>query len=289
MKCTSCGLPLSPSRTATNCPRCGAPTDAASNTAQPPYQQVPWENPGVIGAGAPPPNYQWAPNVQSPPAYSPPQPPQSGQMWTGQGFQPVYPAVPPPQIPPPGSRNTRLGFILAGLCILAGALLLIFVYFLAAGSPGGNSSNSATTTSTSTPNLSRSTPTTAPTATAIPSQTTTTFPGQQYIDNTQMSAAVDKNTLQPTQLTTTFKTGQNIYVSFQVHPNGHAGAVCLIWYLNSKQITSFNLPISATSKYSYAYSIYGGAGLAYVELYWASTNQCTDQVLAQHVNFTVTN
>src|SRR5207342_1392067 len=131
--------------------------------------------------------------------------------------------------------------IVAGLCILAGGLILIFVYFLAIGLPGGNSSNSATTTST--PNVPTSTPTTAPTATAIPSQTATTYPGQQYIDNAQMSAALDRNTLQPTRLTTTFKTGQRIYVSFQLHPAGHAGAFCVIWYLNSKQVANFSLPV----------------------------------------------
>jgi len=182
-----------------------------------------------------------------------------------------------------------LGFILAGLCILAGSLILIFVYFSATGFPGDNSSNSASITSTSTPNVSTSSPTTAPTATTGPSQTATTYPAQQYVDNAQMSADVDPNTLQPSQITTTFKTGQKIYVSFQVHPNGHSSAVCLIWYLNNKPVTNFNLPVSATSKSSYGYSIYGGAGPAYVELYWASSTQCTDQVLAQHVDFTVTN
>src|SRR5438270_741899 len=145
MKCASCGLPLSPTHTPTNCPRCGTPTGAASATSQPQYQHAYWEPAGVVDAGrTPPPNYEWTQNVQ-------------------------------------------------------------------------------------------------------------------------MSAAVDPNTLQQSQLTTTFKTNQQIYVSFQIHPNGHAGAVCIIWYLNSKQITNFSLPASATSKYSYAYSIYGGSGPAYVE------------------------
>jgi hypothetical protein len=284
MKCTSCELPLSPTHTPTNCPRCGTPTEAASTTSQPQFQHADWEPAGVVDAGgSPPPNYEWPQNAQNSPPYSPPQ--QSGQMWSGQSYQPVYSPVPPPT----GSRNSKLGFIVAGLFILAGALILIFVYFLAIGLSGSNSSNSTTTSSTSTPNVSTSTPTAVPTASANPTQTTTTFPGQQYIDNARMSAAVDPNTLQPSQLTTTFKTRQNIYISFQVHPNGRAGAVCIIWYLNGKQITRLSLPVSATSKYSYAYSIYGGPGTAYVELYWASTIQCTDQVLAQNVDFTVTN
>jgi hypothetical protein len=287
MKCSSCGLPLSPTRTPTNCPRCATPTDASSTIAQPYYQRAYWETSRVVdAAGTHPQNYQWAQNVQSSPANSPPL--RSGQMWYGQSYQPVYSPSPPPQFTPPsGPRNTKLGFIVAGLCILAASLILIFVYFSATGLPGGNSSNSATTAST--PNVSTSTPTTVPTATAIPSQTATTYPGQQYLDNAQMSASIDPNTLQSSQLTTTFKTGQNIYVSFQVHPNGHAGAVCLIWYLTSKQIINFSLPVRATSRYSYAYAIYGGTGPAYVELYWASSTQCTDKVLAQHVDFTVKN
>ena len=292
MKCSSCGLPLSPTHTPTNCPRCGTATDGASTSQQPYYQQTYWESSGVVDAGVTTSaNYQWEQNVQGPPVYSPPQQqPQSGQMWSGQVYQSGYSPSPPPQfIPSTGPRNSRLGFILAGLCILAGSLILVFVYFSATGFPGGNSSNSTSITTTSTSNVSTSTPTTAPTTTAVPSQTTTTYPGQQYVDNAQMSAAVDPTTLQPSQITTTFKTGQKIYVSFQVHPNGHAGAVCLIWYLNSKPVTNFSLPVSATSKYSYGYSIYGGAGPAYVELYWASSIQCSNQVLAQHVDFTVTN
>jgi hypothetical protein len=294
MKCTHCGMPLSPSRTVINCPRCGTPTDGTSIPAQPYYQQANWGTARVVDAetATPPSNYQWAQDVQAASMYSPPsQLPQSGQIWLpGSVSQTGFPPGPPPQVTPPhGSHNIKLGFIVAGLCIFSGGLILIFVYFLAIGLTGSNSANSASTTSTPNVPTSLSTATIAPTATAIPSQTATVFPGQQYIDNAQMSTSIDSNTLQPTQLTTTFKTGQKIFVSFQVHPSGNTGAVCLIWYLNSKQITNFSLPVSPTSKSSYAYSIYGGAGTSYVEIYWASTTQCTDQVLAQHINFIVTN
>ncbi len=288
MRCTSCGLPLSPTHTPTNCPRCGTPTGVASTASQPQYQQAFWEPARVVDAiGSPPAQYQWPQNEQSAPDFSPFIQPE--QHWTGQAYRPEYSPVPPPQIPAEEGINfTKLGLIIAGLCILAGSLLLIFVYFSATGLPGSGSGNSpATSTSGGTSHASTSTPTNAPTATAIPTQTTA-FPGQQYIDNAQTSAAVDQNSLQPSQVTTTFKTGQNIYISFHVHPNGQAGAVCIIWYLNSKPITNFSLPVSSTSKYSYAYAIYGGAGPAYVELYWASSTQCTGKVLAQQVNFTVT-
>lgn len=288
MRCKNCRLPLSPTHTPTNCPRCGTSTGVASTASQPQYQQVFWEPSRVVDAvGTPPAQYQWTQDRQSAPDVPPSI--QAGQHWSGQAYKFEYSPVPPPQIPSTeGIPIRKLGFIIAGLCILTGSLILIFVYFSAIGLPESGSSNSpATTTVGTTFHTPTSTLTTTPTA--IPTQTATPFPGQQNIDNAQTSAAVDQNTLQPSQLTTTFKTGQNIYISFQVHPNGHAGAVCIIWYLNSKSVTNFSLPVSATSQRSYAYAIYGGTGPAYVELYWASSTQCSDKILAQHVNFTVTN
>ncbi len=293
MKCISCGLPLSPSRTTTNCPRCGTPINAGQKAASTPvqqeYHQANWGNAGVVeaGAGPPPSNYQWAQNMQaSPLPQTPQQASQAGQIWLqGPVSQPGFSPGPPPQqvTPPSNSRNTKLGFVVAGLCVLAGGLILIFVYFLAIGLPGSNSNNTAATTST--PNV--STPTTAPTATVALSPTTPTYPGQQYINNAQMASTVDPKSLQPGQLTTTFKTGQNIYVAFQVHPP-QSGAACLTWYLNGSQVAHYSFQISANSKLSYAFSVYSRTGPAYVEIYWASTTQCTDQLLAQHVDFTVT-
>jgi hypothetical protein len=293
MKCLSCGLPLSPSRTITNCPRCGTPVNARQKAtptlAQQQYQRVNWEQVGVVEAGSPPQNYQWAQNIQAtPPPQTPQQASQAGKLWLpGPVSQPGFSPGPSPQQVTPllNSSNTKLGFVVAGACVLAGAILLIFVYFLAIGLPGSNTHNTVTATSAS--NV--STPTKASTAAVALSPTTPSYPGQQYINNAQMTSAIDPNSLQPTQLTTTFKTGQKIYVTFQVHPSGHSGVVCLVWYLNNKQVTNFNLPVSANSRHSYAYSIYGGSGSAYVELYWATTTQCTDQVLAQHLVFTVTN
>ena len=298
MKCISCGLPLSPSRATTNCPRCGTPIvagqKAASTPMQQQYQQANWGNAGVVeaGAGPPLPNYQWAQygqasSANTPPAQTPQQASQSGQVWPqAPAPQPGFDPGPPWQATPPGNfRNTKMGFVVAGLLVLAGGLILIFVFFLAIALPGNNSNNTATTT-TSTPRVS-TTPTTAPTATAALSPTTPTYPGQQYINNAQMASTVDPKSLQPGQLTTTFKTGQNIYVAFQVHPP-HSGAACLIWYLNGSQVAHYSFQISANSKLSYAYSVYGRPGPAYVELYWASSTQCTDQQLAQHVDFTVT-
>lgn len=281
-RCSSCGLPLSPSRTQTNCPRCGTPIGSDPKATQQQYQQPSWGQ-----AGTPTQTDQWAeqppyhPSAAYLPEYQPGVPPQQP------GFsQPTLLPSPPWARAPRNLRNSRLRFIIAGLCILAGALILVFVYFIAIVSPGGNANTTATGTGSPV-----SLPTKAPTSTATtaPTPTATTYPGQQYINNAQMASAINSSNLQPTQLATTFKTNQKIYVTFQLHPAGQNGAVCLLWYLNGQQITQYSFAVSANSKLSYAYATYGGTGAAYVEIYWASTMQCTGQLLAQHVDFTITN
>jgi hypothetical protein len=298
MKCTSCGWPLSPARTTTNCPRCGRPIGSGQKATSTPaqQQQVFVKNAGVVQAGAAtsPPKNQWRQAAQHsaynrPPVQTPQQLSQAGQLWLqGSVSQPgFFSAGTPSHLQaksPRKSRKMKLGFTVAWLCVVIGGLILIFVYFLAIGLPGGSSNNTTNSTSHG------STLTTAPTSTVAPSPaaTATVYPGQQYIDHAQMASAIDTATKQPAQLATTFKTNQKMYVIFQVHPPGHGGAVCLLWYLNGKQVTQFSFAASTYSKLSYAYAIYGEAGAGYVEIYWASTTQCKDQLLAQHIDFTVT-
>ena len=298
MRCSSCGWPLSPSRAQTNCPRCSTPIGSDRKDTQQQYQQPYWEQAGTAAQ-----TDQWAeqppyhPSVAHLPEYQQsalqqylPQPPQQAGYMRLQGLASQSGFSQPTLLPSPQQtrtprifRNSRLGFVIAGLCILAGALILVFVYFIAAGSPGGNTATTAIGSPVPLP-----TKAPIPTATTAPTPTATIYPGQQYINNAQMASAINSSSLQPTQLATTFKTNQRIYVTFQLHLSGHNGAVCLLWYLNGQQITQYSFAIGANSKLSYAYAIYGGTGTAYVNIYWASTIQCTDQLLAQHVNFTVT-
>lgn len=161
-----------------------------------------------------------------------------------------------------------------------GALLLIIVFFMAmsVNNPPVAALDRPTTIATTPP-----TPTTPPTLAVTPIPA---FPGQQYLDNAQMASVINKQTGQLTQATTTFKANQEIYVVFKLH--GHMGAVCAVWYLNGKQGFSTSFPASAHTAWSYALAIYGTPGTASVELYWANTQSCVGQVLAQRVNFTVT-
>ncbi len=139
MKCTACGLPLSPARASANCPRCGTPAGAAAKSMG---GSMAWNGNGAapVSVGAPPQDGQWGQVRQFPQAFQPPVvlPPEPGQMWDagangmrGPGaFSPMSPA------PRRSPRRPRFGFLVAGICVCAGGLLLVLVYFLAVGQSG---------------------------------------------------------------------------------------------------------------------------------------------------------
>lgn len=292
MRCTNCGLPLSPTNTSLNCPRCqsalvSGAKPVAVYSAFPPVSQTPLPQAGQMWQPDPTP----APLPTPEPMEAAVRDNNASDMRDGRtaGFLPREQAntysnpTPVMQAHTRGTSNASL--IVAGLCVITGGLILAFVYFMALGLPA-----STTSAYTATPTTINTLPsaTAAPSATVVPSTTVGAFPGQQYIDNAQMASLVNTNTAQPLQTGTSFKVNQRIYVTFNIHPNGKSGAVCLIWYLNSRIVTQFPFAVSTTANAGYSYAIYGGAGKAYVEIYWASSTICSDKILAQQVNFTVT-
>ena len=299
MRCAHCDLPLSPTNPARVCPRCHMPmatgTNAATKSKHTPVVQPP----------------SWGDEVALLSSLQPTPYPQPGQMW-----DPTPPPTPAlavsspqfsatamrresqslPQAKKVSDRKTRtttsnLGFIIAGVCVLTGGLLLILVYYMAAGlSPStaqtqsiaaGNSVATTTRHLTSTPVVS--------TPTLKPTPATGAFPAQQYITNPQMASEVNTSTAQIGQTATTFTVGQRVYVTFTLHPNGRNGAVCLLWYSNAKMFSHFEFAVSPNSTVAYSYTYYATSGRAYVEIYWASDVSCSDKMLAQRVNFTVVN
>jgi hypothetical protein len=295
MRCTNCDLPLSPARTTANCPRCGAPVYTGQKA-----QASPGANHNMDGAparmGAPASNgfRGEAPFHSAPPSFGS----QAGQMWMP-GPGPARPGDPGSQYSPAGfqsprrsqpykSNNAKLGFMVAGLCILLGGLILIFVYFMATSQAGqtdhaGSGSNGTPQTSAPT-----STPQATMSPTSAPSPTAATLPGKQFVDNAQLASAIDQKSYRPVQVTTTFKVGQTIYVTFDLHPSGQSGVVCVNWYLSNQQVTQYKFTDAGGTFSSYSSAIYGSSGPAYVEIYWAGSQQCTGGLLAQHVDFTVT-
>ena len=182
-------------------------------------------------------------------------------------------------------QSAKMRLTVSGSCVFLGGLLLVFVYFMARGLPG------TVVASGSTKVMVSSTPSVLPSATPVVTTTpavspTVTYPGQKYIDSAQTASTVNTYSAQATQPATTFKTNQLVYVTFAVHTGGVSGAACLTWYLNHTVVASYGLGVRPTTN-AYSYARLTSPGAAYVEIYWASTRACTDKVLAQHVDFTV--
>jgi hypothetical protein len=336
MRCTNCGLPLSPANTSGTCPRCHTligsssgytPAASATPPSSPSMYEQQWEMGMGASAGAWPemgtgmgqPHLQgnveympWPSDTPSPaPLFQQPfQPAQPislpGQFWSPAQGSLQTPAPAPVQTPmptrnwmPPASdprnapvrlrenkRGGQLGFTIAGLCVITGALILIFVYIVAMGlPPNGTYANTVTpgvVQRTATPQ-----PTVAPSPTLAPSPTAA-LPGQQYVSNGQMASAIDQTSARPITVATTFQVGQRVYITFNLHPEGHTGAVCLLWYQNGKFSSQFEFGVSSINTTAYSYTYYHSTGPAYVELYWASSTACTDKQLAQRITFTIT-
>jgi hypothetical protein len=174
----------------------------------------------------------------------------------------------------PKSRgySPDIGLIVAGLCVFTGASILILVYLLAMGLPS------------STP---RTDPATSPTLIASP--TATNLPGEQFIDGAQTASSIDFKTAQATEPTSTFNVNQKIYVIFHLHSVEQTGAVCLLWYLDGRKVFHTQFSVSTNSRREvYSYAIYKKSGAGLVNIYWASSTDCSDKLLAQQVSFNVT-
>jgi hypothetical protein len=179
----------------------------------------------------------------------------------------------------------RIGFSAAGICLIAGALILTFVSILA---------QPLLSLNTGSPQATPPNPRSTIPATIAPSPTVATptpagvFPGAQYITNARMATAIDETTGQATQYATNFTTNQKIYVAFSLNTGSQSGAVCLLWYMNTQYVSQYEFPVQKNQLYnSYSFNSVSNPGTGYVEIYWATTSACTDKLLAAHVTFTV--
>jgi len=188
-------------------------------------------------------------------------------------------------------RSPRFNLIIATLCVLSGAMLLVVVFIMSLGLSSPSSPTAIQSAQqmplAPAPDAAHLTPSPSTILTAQPVLSPTAgYAGQPYIDNAQMTSAVNFSTAQPLQLTTQFYRNQKIYVTFALHP-GRSGAACLLWYLNNQEFTTYTFPVDNVSISAYSYAISGIPGPGYVEIYWASSTTCEDKVLAQKVSFTV--
>jgi hypothetical protein len=317
MKCTGCGLPLSPQRT--HCPRCGKAAgeseEKSSKSAETPQYAFPSSQANSVGAFQPQPATM---AQQQGPNNIPGQPDQMVLPDQGQTLQ-VNPAQksdwqafsqakmgtgspdgikpgefrPFSQNPKPAhSRRIQSGFTVAGLCVLSGGLILVLVYLISLSLPPLVAATPSTAIAAHTPASQASSPASQAGATVTPTLPLPTptpgLPGKVYIDNAQMGSSLNLNTAQLSQTATTFTVNQKIFVTFVLHPLTTGGAVCLNWYVDQKQFSEFSFAVGATSQQAYSFAFPTSAGSGSVSIYWASSPACTDKILAQVARFTVT-
>ncbi len=297
MRCSQCGFPLSPKRN--SCPRCGTPISANlpnQARAESPLVQMPF---------APQP----APQVPFPPtedwqSVPPSEPVQQANMQVAAPLP--RPSLSPTFYPtnnfpnrsePPlahkpaffiqgSSKTTRIGLTAAGLCVMAGTLLLIFVYLVGQGVlPVGDTttiSNTQQTDAMKSAQAAKVTP--APTSTIPPITPTPVLPGQNLL-----SSAVLSSDFNNPQATTDFKVNQKIYAVLSLRAGSNTRTVCLNWYLNSQSVNTFSSEVNPALNYKYYYywTIMQTPGNGYVDISLTSTTSCANAALAQKLHFTV--
>jgi hypothetical protein len=183
----------------------------------------------------------------------------------------------------------NIGLTVAGLCVFTSALILIFVYFMATGlsndAPGTGRGISQAPTATTV----ASSPSPISSPTEVISSTPAALPGEQFINHVQIASAIDFSTAKAIAPASRFSVNQKIYVTFDLHSKSQAGAACLLWYLNGKKIAHLEFAVPpGINRSAYTYVVYQATGAGSVHIYWASSIACTNKLLAQEVNFSVT-
>jgi len=224
------------------------------------------------------------------------------------------PGYMPPQQRPPRKRNVGLIIaVIAGVLVLAcivssvlgvGALYNIGVAANATATAAASSSTTTKTGSTTTDATPAATDTTSadvtPTA-AANTETNGSSPSGMALDSAaasiitdpQMARTIDETTAIPKDLTDTFKPNERFYVTYKLNSDKVNLATQKL-YVNAKLY--FNNTLSATadpitfdkpSPGGYFAYIYKAAGKGTFEIYLCYKSDCSDEKLAQVVNFTV--
>lgn len=300
MNCTSCGANLTPG--VTICPLCGTPAPYNTNPAGGPPQYDPNVPASPYGGTPPTPSTAYGtPSYGAPPPNPYATPPQPQQNFYGSPTQQGSYGTPPQQggyvIPPsqpgnmyaygtqpPPKRRSRLGLILGiiALVLVLACAGISFGVYQALKNTGNNivSSVEATATAFS------GTATTSTNTSGPPSGQTIDPAAAAIISSPQTSSAIDNN-LAPTKLTTSFKTGQDVYVAFNISSNGKDGYIEAKWYQNGQRLSTRQFHHSASNDVGYFSRTFADSGDGIAELYWCTKADCSDERLAQVVKFTV--
>lgn len=309
MQCSTCGFSLPEG--ATFCTNCGAKMSyqgnagnqpAGSSQVEPtiaasyPYQTPPadpsqnqqYVPPTVYGAPySTPQQYYNEAAPPPPPANMYGTPPAPNAYGTPYGQTPgSYMPQGQPPTPPPPRKGPGVGMII-GIIVLV--IVVVVGGLLALRAVSGGSTNN--TTNNVTPTATTAPPTATPAVT--PTTGTTTPSGAQIdpaaaaiITKAQTASAIDSNDF-PTNLTSTFSAGQNVYVTFNLSPNGQSGYAEAKLYSDTTFVGNKILAIQSNFDHGYFTATLNQASTGTVELYWCTQSNCSDAKLATFVTFTV--
>jgi len=257
------------------------PDPYAGYNASPPYQMPDQQTPYGY-AGTPTPQAQNAYQQYTPmPNYNQAQP------------HPIPPIIPP--------RKSPTGWIIG----ITATVLVVIIIALFVIIPKLASKPLPSASTPTTENVSTSTVATPPTP--VPTTSSSLTPSGNPIDSTaasivtdaQTASSINQITAAPINLTDTFQTSTDIYVTFKLNNdafnfNQHNGYVAVKFYANSVALT---LPDPLTTPLTINEPAPGGFfKVQYItptrqgaaEVYWCQLSNCSDEKLAQVVTFTVT-
>jgi hypothetical protein len=180
----------------------------------------------------------------------------------------------------------RVGFTIAGTCIAAGTLILLLVFALARTLPQNDAAQTNQQTGQSSQAATASTPTPEPTTAPSPTPSPT-LGDQHYFSGAQLGSEINNNTAQLVTPTNSFKLHQKIFVTFQVHTGTQVGAACLLWHWGNNSQSQFQFQLQGSSGSAYSFMPAEASGAGKVEIYYASTTDCSDKMLEQTADFSV--
>lgn len=294
MQCNRCGAQF-PTGTPT-CPYCAQPISPQAGSSSP-HQGSFYAEPTVAATPPPPPTLYATPPPPPPPVSSSqpfyPAPPQAGAYAPQPIMVPVMVQAPPKSGCATAAWIVLLVLVLVSLC--GGTIFAATTYQANQNTQATATSNAddASTNATATSFAVALTPTPYPPYTESDSPSGANFSeaAQQVISSAQLASAVD-NKNRPTELQSTFQSGQTIYLVYS-WTRGYTGYVQTRWYVDGKD--ELNYTSDYTNQYATGYGYmsdsfisYGNVEQGTIEVFWCQDKACTRGGLAWARPFTIT-
>ena len=126
----------------------------------------------------------------------------------------------------------------------------------------------------------------SPTPVEGPSGQVIDLPAGGTLSNVNLASRIDSNYL-PVVATTTFATGQKVYLTFVVNSQNQPGYIMVKWYADNHLLAHDQMVHDPQDNVAFFSYVYNQSADATAELYWCSNASCSDARLAHVISFTV--